>query len=248
MTANLPESCRQLIDLQRGVLARWQAPAVELKPTTIRLAAAQRPLAAAATWRLRDLLRDAEPRCRVVGRRAAGRPAGDPEPSDRSRVGRADQHTKRGHPRDGSPQQARRARSREYACTDRSGWQRRGIPPVTPPRTRIEETVLDLTQTAKTIDGAFGWLCQACGSRLTTPELSAHRLSQRPKVRWRAILLSALDDIGDGAHSVLEVRYVRDVERPHGLPAGQAPGQGDQEFGPHLPGQPGRPLPDMHRT
>src|SRR6202050_1176841 len=35
MTANLPESCRQLIDLQRGVLARWQAPAVELKTATI---------------------------------------------------------------------------------------------------------------------------------------------------------------------------------------------------------------------
>ena len=28
MTANLPESCRQLIDLQRGVLARWQAQPV----------------------------------------------------------------------------------------------------------------------------------------------------------------------------------------------------------------------------
>ena len=91
-------------------------------------------------------------------------------------------------------------------------------PSRTPPRTRIEETVLDLTQTAKTIDAAFGWLCQACGSRLTTPELLLTALAKRPKVRWRGILLSALDDIGDGAQSVLEVRYVRDVERPHRLP------------------------------
>jgi len=91
-------------------------------------------------------------------------------------------------------------------------------PSRTPPRTRIEETVLDLTQTVKTIDGAFGWLCQACGSRLTTPELLLTALAKRPKVRWRGILLGALGDISDGAHSVLEVRYVRDVERPHGLP------------------------------
>ena len=35
MTANLPEDCRQLIELQCGVLARWQASAVELKPRTI---------------------------------------------------------------------------------------------------------------------------------------------------------------------------------------------------------------------
>jgi hypothetical protein len=29
----------------------------------------------------------------------------------------------------------------------------------------------------------------------------------------------ALADIADGAHSLLEIGYVRDVERPHGLPA-----------------------------
>jgi very-short-patch-repair endonuclease len=40
----------------------------------------------------------------------------------------------------------------------------------------------------------------------------------RPKVRWRDSLRSALSDISDGAHSALEARYVRDVERPHGLP------------------------------
>jgi very-short-patch-repair endonuclease len=91
-------------------------------------------------------------------------------------------------------------------------------PSRTPPRTRIEETVLDLTQTAKNIDGAFGWLCQACGSRLTTAELLLTAMDRRPKMRWRDILHGALADIGDGAHSVLEMRYVRDVERPHGLP------------------------------
>ena len=36
MTANLPESCRQLIDLQRGVLARWQAQEIGLDSSAIR--------------------------------------------------------------------------------------------------------------------------------------------------------------------------------------------------------------------
>ena len=87
-----------------------------------------------------------------------------------------------------------------------------------PPRTRIEETVLDLTQAARTFDAGFSWLCQACGSRLTTPDRLLAAMNLRPKVRWRGRLREALGDIGDGAHSALEVRYVRDVERPHGLP------------------------------
>jgi very-short-patch-repair endonuclease len=91
-------------------------------------------------------------------------------------------------------------------------------PSRTPPRTRIEETVLDLTQVARTFDVAFSWLCQACGSRLTTPGRLLVAMNLRPKVRWRDRLREALGDIGDGAHSALEVRYVRDVERPHGLP------------------------------
>jgi predicted transcriptional regulator of viral defense system len=37
-----------------------------------------------------------------------------------------------------------------------------------PPRTSVEETVLDLAQLAWTFDDACGWLTQACGRRLTT--------------------------------------------------------------------------------
>jgi hypothetical protein len=36
MATDLPDSCRQLIELQCGVLARWQAPAVGLGTSTIR--------------------------------------------------------------------------------------------------------------------------------------------------------------------------------------------------------------------
>jgi hypothetical protein len=94
-------------------------------------------------------------------------------------------------------------------------------PARTPPRTRIEETALDLAQLAVTFDDAFGWISRPCSGWLTTPELILQAMQSRGKVRWRAELACALADIADGVHSPLENRYVRDVERPHGLPTGK---------------------------
>jgi hypothetical protein len=91
-------------------------------------------------------------------------------------------------------------------------------PARTPPRTRTEETTLDLIQASPSIDRAVAWLASACGRRLTTPELLLSSMAARPRLRWRAELVGALADIQDGLHSVLEWHYVRDVERSHGLP------------------------------
>jgi very-short-patch-repair endonuclease len=216
MTTDLPDDCRQLIKLQRGVLARWQARDVGLDWSAIK-----RQLDSGRWTRLQWGVyatftgvpnREAElwaavlragpqavlshqtaaemdgltTRSEVIHVMVPGNARVDPIPG--IRIHRSERLLEARHP------------SR------------------TPPRTRIEETVLDLTQTARTIDGAFGWLCQASGSRLTTPDLLLIALHKRRKVRWRGILLSALGDISDGARSVLEIRYVRDVERPHGLP------------------------------
>jgi len=87
-----------------------------------------------------------------------------------------------------------------------------------PPRTRIEETALDLTQCSRTLDDALAWLARACGAQLTTAALLRGAMDSRARMRWRAELAVALDDIGDGAHSILELRYIRQVERPHRLP------------------------------
>jgi hypothetical protein len=87
-----------------------------------------------------------------------------------------------------------------------------------PPQTRVEETVLDLTQTSTSLEQALGWIARACGRRLTRPERITTALGLRKKVRWRAELQSALGEVADGAHSLLELRYLRDVERAHGLP------------------------------
>jgi Protein of unknown function (DUF559) len=88
-----------------------------------------------------------------------------------------------------------------------------------PPRTRVEETTIDLTQAAASFDDAYDWLCRAVSNRLTTTARLQANLSARRKVRWRASLTIALAEVDDGVHSILEGRYVRDVERPHGLPA-----------------------------
>jgi very-short-patch-repair endonuclease len=98
-------------------------------------------------------------------------------------------------------------------------------PVLLPPRTRIEETVIDLTQTARASEEAIHWLSRACGSRLTTASRLNIALSQRKQVRYRNEMVSGLAEIADGVHSTLEYRYVRGVERPHQLPVAkrQAP-------------------------
>lgn len=91
-------------------------------------------------------------------------------------------------------------------------------PSLLPPRTRIEETVLDLIGQAASFDVAFNWACTACQRRLTTADRLVASMSTRKKVRWRAELTGAFAEISDGVHSLLEYRYVHDVEQPHGLP------------------------------
>lgn len=87
-----------------------------------------------------------------------------------------------------------------------------------PPRTRIEETVLDLAQQASAFDAAFAVACAACQRRLTTPGRLRTAMAGRGKLRWRCELTHALAEIDSGVHSLLEYRYVRRVEQPHGLP------------------------------
>jgi hypothetical protein len=91
-------------------------------------------------------------------------------------------------------------------------------PTLLPPRTRIEETVLDLAQQAETFDRAFDWVCRACQRRLTTASRLGGSLDTRKRARWRSELSEALADIGHGVHSLLEYRYLHHVEGPHGLP------------------------------
>lgn len=87
-----------------------------------------------------------------------------------------------------------------------------------PPQTRIEETVLDLASEALTDDAAMAWIAAACARRLTTPERVARALDRRTRIRRRADLSVLIGGSRAGCTSVLEWRYLRDVERAHGLP------------------------------
>lgn len=86
------------------------------------------------------------------------------------------------------------------------------------PRTRREDTVLDLVAAAPTFDHAYTWITRAVSRKLVTVSGLRAALADRHRVRWRNWLMEALEDAGDGVHSSLERRYVRDVERAHGLP------------------------------
>jgi len=87
-----------------------------------------------------------------------------------------------------------------------------------PPRTRIEETVLDLAHAAKTFDDVCGWVTRAIARDLTDETRLHEAMEMRQRLRWRKDLSELIEAAATGDHSVLEFRYHRDVERAHGLP------------------------------
>jgi hypothetical protein len=107
-----------------------------------------------------------------------------------------------------------------------------------PPRTATEETVLDLAQAAASFDTVVWLVARACQRGLTTPFLLADSLQLRARARWRGALRQALLDVADGVHSVLEYRYLHDVERAHGLPRPDRQVEADRH--------PGRIFRDIH--
>lgn len=94
-------------------------------------------------------------------------------------------------------------------------------PGLLPPRTRLEDTVLDLAQAEATATRAVGWILRACASRRTTPDRLLRAMDGRLRVRRRSMLLAALGDARAGVESMLERGYLYRVERPHGLPQGK---------------------------
>ena len=78
--------------------------------------------------------------------------------------------------------------------------------------------MLDLAASDRSAEDAYGWIYRATGKWLTTPDRLRHTARQRSRLRWHKELLRVLDDAEDGVRSNLEHHYVRDVERPHGLP------------------------------
>jgi len=89
------------------------------------------------------------------------------------------------------------------------------------PRTRIQDTVLDLAAASVTFDQAYGWIARGVSRDLVSVHMLRTALAARRRIRWRVLLVDSLQESKDGMNSALERRYVRDVERAHGLPAAE---------------------------
>ena len=98
-------------------------------------------------------------------------------------------------------------------------------PVLQPPRTRVEDTVLDLIESAPCFKDGYDWICKAVGDRLTTAARIREALDRRSRFPGRREIERALGDAGKGALSNLELLYLRGVERRHKLPTAtrQAP-------------------------
>lgn len=92
-----------------------------------------------------------------------------------------------------------------------------------PPRQRTEHAVIDVMAKrirSGDVAGAYGALTEACHRRTTAARVLVV-LERRSRVHGRQLILGMLSDLRDGANSVLERGYLRNVERAHGLPRGE---------------------------
>jgi very-short-patch-repair endonuclease len=86
------------------------------------------------------------------------------------------------------------------------------------PRTRIQDTVLDLVDAAATFKDAYSWISRAVSREFATVDMLRTALAARSRIRWRRHLDVAFKGNAEGAHFELERQYASAVERAHGLP------------------------------
>lgn len=91
-------------------------------------------------------------------------------------------------------------------------------PPGVPPHTSEEDTVLDLVDAATDLDDAIGWVTRALAKPVTSEHHLRNAMAARKQLRWRRELDEMITAAVGGAHSVLEYRHDRDVQRAHRLP------------------------------
>ncbi|NEA32039.1 hypothetical protein [Streptomyces sp. SID13031] len=124
----------------------------------------------------------------------------------------------------------RRVRSRPNLLIRRDAhWEDR-LAAVIPPRREAAHAVLDIVGISETSDDAAATIAEACQSGRVSPADILLALDGRGRLRHRSVLRPILADVAAGSHSLLELRYLRDVERRHGLPTGVRQRQVGREF------------------
>lgn len=220
MTRQLPKQCLRLLRLQGGVIAGWQAESAGLPPRLMEA------MARSERWqRLHRGVYAAftgEPP-RVATLWAAVLRVGPQSILSHETAaeldGLLDRRSRLIHVTVPQPQHLRPVPGFVLHRSSRISEARH--PGLLPPRTMIEETVLDLAQDAASFDDVVALIARACQRHLTLPVLLREKLDKRAKTRWRTELALALEDVASGVHSPLEYRYVRNVERAHGLPTSE---------------------------
>jgi hypothetical protein len=101
-----------------------------------------------------------------------------------------------------------------------SGFEERCQVHKSPPRLRVDHALVYEAAARDRPDAALAVLADAVQQGVTTPARLASTLEAHPTLRHRRLLMEILQDVAAGAYSVLEHHYLVDVERPHGLPAG----------------------------
>jgi hypothetical protein len=94
------------------------------------------------------------------------------------------------------------------------------LAPVAPPRRTPADAVLDIVGISPSSDQAAAVVAEACQSGRVAPADLLSALHDRPRLRYRTKLRPIIADVAAGSHSLLELRYLRDVERRHGYRAG----------------------------
>lgn len=229
MPQELPERCRRLLRLQQGIIASRQAEQAELSPRRMEV------LVRTRRWQRLEFgvyaaftgepPRDARLWAAVL---RAGQPALLSYQTAAELNGLNDKPSRLIHVTIPVSRSIRPVNGVVIHRSARALEARDGH--LLPPRTMVEETVLDLAQLATSFDDVVSLLARSCQRQLTTPVLLTMSMELRPKMRWRAEIGMALRDVAHGVHSPLELRYLRDVERAHGLPCSdhQASGRNGQ--------------------
>lgn len=105
--------------------------------------------------------------------------------------------------------------------TRRRNFEERALLHLSPPRLRLDEALLDVASACADEASAVAVLADACQQGATTAARLHATLVTRGRLQGRRLLLDVLADVASGAMSVLERRYLREVERAHGLPIGR---------------------------
>lgn len=99
----------------------------------------------------------------------------------------------------------------QFLRSARAGWGE-------PPRTRLAQTVVDLAAEGDS-DAIVAVVAEAIGRKRVSPAQLREVLAATARHPQRRLLEDLVGEVAAGSRSPLEVRYARDVERAHGLPA-----------------------------